>query len=325
MASPSSKMQINNKDLLALKAYVTARDNTQYDSLPSDMILLDLTHSNLKQQHIEIRFFLSDTLESLRSKIYQKTGTPLGYQHLQVIGGGICLAEIPPEYDERTKLGFFSLEHGMRVHCIDLNPHSGSKGGQYENTDLVKKYRMSDEDYHKRKGTLRDWERKKKEADPTFSLRKHAKEHREMVEAQRQAKLGLELPKGFEYDENGKAVRIENDEVVKTLAKNVQTLDTSVDDLVGDIKVGMRCEVQPGARRGKVSFLGKVPELGGGGLWVGILFDEPVGKTDGSVKGGKRYFETPGNNYGGFVRPNKVEVGDFPERDIFDEDSDDEL
>ena len=306
--------------MLALQAYITRKDQTQYDNLPHDMVLLDLTHSNLKQQHIEIRFYLSDTLDTLRARIHQKTGTPHIFQHLQIFSAGVCMVEIPPDYNEQTKLGFFSLRHAMRVHCIDLNPHSGSSGGQYEDTSLVEKYRMSEEDYEKRKGTLRDWERKQKEKDATFTLRKHAREHREMVEARRQAKLGLELPEGFEYDENGQAVRVEIDEVEKAQS----SADVGGSDTVAGIEAEMHCEVQPGGRRGQVAFVGEVKELDGG-HWVGNIFDEPVGKTDGTTPNGKRYFDAPGSNYGGFVRGKNMTVGDYPERNIFDEDSEDEL
>ena len=278
--------------MLALQAYITRKDQTQYDNLPHDMVLLDLTHSNLKQQHIEIRFYLSDTLDTLRARIHQKTGTPHIFQHLQIFSAGVCMVEIPPDYNEQTKLGFFSLRRAMRVHCIDLNPHSGSSGGQYEDTSLVEKYRMSEEDYEKRKGTLRDWERKQKEKDATFTLRKHAREHREMVEARRQAKLGLELPEGFEYDENGQAVRVEVDEVEKAQS----SADVGGADTVAGIEVEMRCEVQPGGRRGQVAFVGEIKELDGG-HWVGIIFDEPVGKTDSTTPNGKRYFDAPGSNY----------------------------
>ena len=83
------------------------------------------------------------------------------------------------------------------------------------------------------------------------------------------------------------------------------------------IKVGLRCMIgEDSQRRGCVRFVGAIDDLPGGGLWVGVQYDEPVGKNDGCVAG-KRYFDA-GKNRGGFVRPERVVVGDFPEEDILD-------
>ena len=43
----------------------------------------------------------------------------------------------------------------MKIHVTDDDPFSLTRGGALENVSLVKKYRMSEEDYDKRKGTLR--------------------------------------------------------------------------------------------------------------------------------------------------------------------------
>ena len=76
------------------------------------------------------------------------------------------------------------------------------------------------------------------------------------------------------------------------------------------IRLHERCRIgSEDSRRGQVAFIGEVPEIPGGGPWVGVVLDEPVGKNDGSVKG-KRYFECR-PNYGVFVRTERVEVGDF--------------
>ena len=53
------------------------------------------------------------------------------------------------------------------------------------------------------------------------------------------------------------------------------------------------------------------------GWWVGVEYDEPMGKNDGEVNG-HRYFQCR-NNHGAFLRPDKVTVGDFPEEDLMDD------
>ncbi|WFC97041.1 hypothetical protein MBRA1_003708 [Malassezia brasiliensis] len=79
-----------------------------------------------------------------------------------------------------------------------------------------------------------------------------------------------------------------------------------------DLVVGARCEVARDAsfaRRGTIAYVG--PAAFAPGTWVGVVYDEPVGKNDGSVQG-ERYF-TARPHHGGMVRPAMVTVGDFPE------------
>eukprot|EP01135_Chromosphaera_perkinsii_P000412 Nk52_evm59s78 gene=Nk52_evmTU59s78 len=92
-------------------------------------------------------------------------------------------------------------------------------------------------------------------------------------------------------------------------------------ELASKINVGERCEIAvKGAptRRGTVMYVGKTSFKDGS--WVGVQYDEPVGKNDGSVEG-KKYFSCP-PKFGGFVKPSAVTVGDFPEEELF---SDDEM
>lgn len=92
-------------------------------------------------------------------------------------------------------------------------------------------------------------------------------------------------------------------------------------ETVKNITVSSRCEVMPGARRGTVTFVGEIANFKAG-YWVGVRFDEPVGNADfdGSIDGVK-LFECP-LGFGALVRGKNIEVGDFPERDIFADDDD---
>ena len=105
-------------------------------------------------------------------------------------------------------------------------------------------------------------------------------------------------------------------------AKEAITDDEHLADVAAGMKVGDRCEVIVGGKRGAVQFVGKIPQIAPG-WWVGVQYDEPVGKNDGSVKG-TRFFQCP-PKYGGFLRPDKLKVGDYPEiDDLFDDEDEDE-
>ncbi|KAM6972949.1 tubulin-folding cofactor B [Aplochiton taeniatus] len=80
------------------------------------------------------------------------------------------------------------------------------------------------------------------------------------------------------------------------------------------ITLGNRCQVKVA---GQPTKLGTVMYVGTTdfkpGYWVGLKYDEPLGKHNGTV-GGRQYFKCE-NKYGAFARPTCVTVGDFQEED----------
>ncbi|KAK3387676.1 CAP Gly-rich domain-containing protein [Podospora didyma] len=83
------------------------------------------------------------------------------------------------------------------------------------------------------------------------------------------------------------------------------------------IVVGKRCRVGGNdTRRGEIKYVGEVKEIPGSvGAWVGVELDEPVGKNDGSIGGTRYWGEGSEVKRGVFVRPERVEVGDWPVMD----------
>ena len=184
------------------------------------------------------------TVQSLRPRLYAMTGFSQESMKIKVNGAQV---------DDETK----TLSQLASGTIVNIEVTGVSEFGDLDDTSGVTKFEISDEDYDKRKGTLREMKRK------------------------------MGIPVKGEVKESGPPEGIE---------------------------VGQRCEAELGdgsKRRGEVKYVGKVD--GTKGWWVGIQLDEAWGKNNGSLKG-KVYF-TCEDNYGIFCRPNKVEVGDFPEID----------
>lgn len=122
-----------------------------------------------------------------------------------------------------------------------------------------------------------------------------------------------------EYEKRSESARqfLKMNKLGKFAEKQEEEEEDQFKDLAENIAVGMRCRVQleEGGmeKRGTVRFVGKTEFKPG--YWVGIEYDEPVGKHEGTVQG-KSYFTCP-SKCGVFLRPDKFETGDFPPFDDF--------
>ncbi|XP_023021628.1 tubulin-binding cofactor B [Leptinotarsa decemlineata] len=120
-----------------------------------------------------------------------------------------------------------------------------------------------------------------------------------------------------EYNKRTDTVRsfLQKNELGKYNEQNQEKkrqLEEAEKKMAEDTKVGSRCKVtvqNAATRLGTVMYSGTVDGLSG--YWIGVKYDEPLGKNDGSLKG-KRYFECP-EKYGAFVKPLNITCGDFPE------------
>ena len=140
--------------------------------------------------------------------------------------------------DDSKMLGYYSVTSGMEIYVIDLDPFSLSRGGGLTDTSLIEKYKMTDEEYDTRKGTLRDFIRTKKQEDPNYKLAKPSQSHKPT-----------------------------NNFVAMT-----DTTDEYDEASVQGIATSMRCLVNPGSRRGTVKFVGQV-ENWKPGYWVRLPID----------------------------------------------------
>eukprot|EP00798_Chlamydomonas_sp_ICE-L_P011870 gene11870-14974_t len=316
---------LGKQDIDNLKAYVAGGTG---QNVAESTVLLHVSHSNLDAKFYELRFdkhmnieslkmtieflkmsieFLKMTIESLKMSIESlkvklsfHCGTNASAMMLQLLDeSGTVVAMMA---DDSKMLGFFSPYSGYTIHIIDTDPQSASVGGWLEDTSLVDKYRMPDEEYGKKENTYslqytnrvvgislvdkyrmpdeeygkkentyRRWKADKIATDPEWTLEKE-----------------IAMNKGVEYVPP--PPKQSDPDFMKAEASS--------------ISVGQRCSVDPGDRRGEVKFVGNGIDGLPMGFWIGICYDEPLGKNDGNLKG-KKYFDAP-HGFGAFVRPDKV-------------------
>jgi tubulin-specific chaperone B len=261
-----------------VRNYVLGSGGSQAQS--SDTVLLRVKHNNLRADFPELRLSRTMTIDDLKAKLYGHVGTRPAFMRVLLVRAGDGEGSAISLSEDHRMLGFYSpARHGDTLLVFDDDPHSASKGGWLENTSLVEKYRISDDDYAKRPDTYVTYKEKMKKHDPQWTMNR-----------------ALAIARGEK-------------------AVDIQEID--VCDEVPAAKVGDRVEVMPGGMRGVVKYVGR--DLAGlpQGWWLGVCYDEPVGKNDGEVKG-VRYFEAP-KGHGSLVRPRNAQVGDYPPEEDFDD------
>lgn len=71
----------------AVRAWVTGGDDRRLADLADGTVLCQVTHSNLKQNIIELRFDLHSTVAAAKDMLYTYSGTNLDYMELQIFSG----------------------------------------------------------------------------------------------------------------------------------------------------------------------------------------------------------------------------------------------
>ncbi|KAH8704271.1 CAP Gly-rich domain-containing protein [Talaromyces proteolyticus] len=260
-----------------------------FQSTPADVSVIISTASaattaDTPSLATERRVTPSWTITQLKGKLETMTGVPPGSQKL--------LFKAPGKPDqwiqgEERLIGECGLVRGCEIEVHDTRPPTARLN--FTDISSVEKYELPTETYESLSNSVLAWKKNQK--------------------------LGRFNPNAQAPEE------LLNEQAVKDAAEVEKR----------GINLQARAIILPSSpphiRRGTIRYVGPVPEIPFAALkgqpidesyaatnplplWVGIELDEPIGKNDGSVAG-KRYFVC-GANTGVFVKPEKIQVGDFP-------------
>ncbi|KAM6307752.1 LOW QUALITY PROTEIN: tubulin-folding cofactor B, partial [Podargus strigoides] len=257
-------------------------------------------------------------------------GSPASCMELELFGG----AEEPLgrlDCDEAL-LGSYPMADGCRVHVTD---RSGARMGQYQDLSRVEKYEMPDSDYEKRPGVASDTAPQSLPCPHPFSTPHPHHVCSAAVPAMCPHDVPMSLPCPHPFSTPHLPVRalrrcqpgvptmsprcprrvlrsfLRQRQLGRYDTEGTQRRRAQEATLASTLPLGGRCQVRlPGQppKRATIMYVGETDFKPG--FWVGVRYDEPLGKHDGSVDG-RRYFECQ-PKYGAFVKPQHVTAGDFP-------------
>jgi tubulin-folding cofactor B len=240
-------------DIEILRDWVTADDATRYDNMAAGGLRLDCSHSNLHQRYHDLLFHEEMTIQACKDKLYKHCGSSVGQMELYLRrGGGDTIFMM----DDQRTLKFYGAKNGMEIFIKDNDPYSLSANGGLEDVSQVEKFELTEDQYDKKKNTVRAWKRDEQEKKET----------------------GLPQDDQFKYYGGGYFTK--NGGGTAVPAEPQAEVFEDPEEVLARMPLGSRCEVDPGGRRGAVAFVGKVQGLKG--AWVGVRLDEPQGLNDGS-------------------------------------------
>jgi tubulin-folding cofactor B len=266
-------------------AALTHNDVAKYVSsgareLAHGLVLLNIKHNLVQRHFMEITFDMDFSIEQVKDQLYIVTGTRPQFMEVQYLGQTLEDGQLLKHYNPAN---YGTLD------VIDHDPDSLAKDGGLDDVSKVQKYTMSMEEYQSRPNTYLKWKEEQIKANPQWVA--------PWVIKQREVRAQEVLQHG-----------------------SVMTLE----EAQAKYPLESRVECSPGGRRGAVKFvgfLGRGPKTYADGfvepavVWIGVLLDNPEGRNDGTFQG-QRFFEAA-MGFGGFFRPQNVEVGDFPVDDPF--------